>query len=63
VTLKEALRDAGRAYLYRVLSEAGGNMAKAAKIAGVHRVTFYRTCEKYGLKVENRKYVRRTDLT
>jgi transcriptional regulator of acetoin/glycerol metabolism len=58
VTLREARYEAVRAYLYRLLSETGGNMRKAAKIAGVHRVTIYKEFKKHGIQVENRKYVR-----
>lgn len=53
-----AERDAfTRAYLFRVLSQTGGQMKKAAAIAGVHRQTFYKLLEKHGLKVEHRRYV------
>ncbi len=60
MTYREAVRSAKRAYLYRILSETGGNMAKAAKAAGVHRTTFYKLLEKHGIAVEHRKYIRQT---
>ncbi len=49
MTLKEAVDSAIRAYLYRVLSQTGGNGAKAAKIAGVGRPQFYRILRRYGI--------------
>jgi len=52
VTIHQALETAGRDYLVRVLSEAGGCVAKASVVAGVHRTTFYKLMEKYGVKVE-----------
>jgi transcriptional regulator of acetoin/glycerol metabolism len=58
VTYREAVQSAKRAYLYRVLSEAGGNMTKAAALAGIHRTSFYDLLKRHGIKVENRKYVR-----
>lgn len=57
MTYREAVKSAKRAYLYRVLSETGGNMAKAAKLAGVHRVSFYKLLERHGIKVVHRAYI------
>lgn len=57
-TLAKALYDAGRAYCFRVLSQTGGDVRKAAKIAGVHRVTMYRTLAKYGIQIVVRKSIR-----
>lgn len=58
MTYREAMTSAKRAYLFRVLSSNGGNMAKAAREAGVHRTDFYRLLKRNGISVENRKYVR-----
>lgn len=61
MTYREAVASAKRAYLYRALSDSGGNMAKAAKAAGVHRTTFYKLLEKHGITVEHRKYIRQSE--
>jgi transcriptional regulator of acetoin/glycerol metabolism len=37
-------------YLSRLVSRAGGNMSKAARIAGVDRTTLYRLMERHGLR-------------
>lgn len=58
MTLKESRASSDRAYLFRLLSDAGGNLNKAARIAGIHRTSLYKLLEKRGLKVEHRKYVR-----
>lgn len=58
---RDAMLSAGQAYLYRLLSETGGNMAEAARVAGVHRVTMYKLLEKHGIAVEHRSYVKRED--
>lgn len=58
MTYREAVTSAKRAYLYRTLSETGGNMARAAKVAGVHRTTFYKLLRHHGIQVEHRKYIR-----
>jgi transcriptional regulator with GAF, ATPase, and Fis domain len=41
-----------RKYLMDVLNGCNGNVRKAAKIAGINTVTFYRLLKKRGLKVE-----------
>ena len=41
-----------REYLNRVAARAGGNMSKAARLAGVDRTTLYRLMEKHGLRRE-----------
>ncbi len=38
-----------RRYLAWVVNRAGGNMSKAARIAGIDRTTVYRLMEKHGL--------------
>jgi len=38
-----------RRYLSSVVAQAGGNMSKAARIAGIDRTTIYRLMEKHGL--------------
>jgi len=35
--------------LTRVVLRAGGNLSKAARLAGVDRTTFYRLMERHGL--------------
>jgi hypothetical protein len=49
VTLKEAIDSAVRGYLYRVLSDARGNAARAARVAGVSKQNFYRVLRRYGI--------------
>lgn len=49
MTLKEAIESAVRGYLYRVMSESGGNISKACKIAGVSRQTWYRYLHRAGI--------------
>lgn len=39
-----------RSYLVWLVSRSGGNMSKAARIAGVDRTTLYRLMEKHGLQ-------------
>jgi transcriptional regulator of acetoin/glycerol metabolism len=39
-----------REYLTRLASRTGGNMSKAARLAGVDRTTLYRLMEKHGLR-------------
>jgi DNA-binding NtrC family response regulator len=39
-----------RRYLARLVQQAGGNMSKAARIAGVDRTTLYRLMERHGLE-------------
>ena len=49
MSFKEAIDSAARAYLFRVISQANGNGAKAAKIAGVCKPQFYRLLRRYGI--------------
>ncbi len=39
-----------RQYLTRVILRAGGNLSKAARLAGIDRTTFYRLMERHGLQ-------------
>jgi DNA-binding NtrC family response regulator len=39
-----------RRYLARLVQQAGGNMSKAARIAGVDRTTLYRLMERHSLE-------------
>ncbi len=41
-----------RRYLTNLVSRAGGNMSKAARLAGVDRTTLYRLMERHGLQRE-----------
>ena len=58
---RDAMLSAGRAYFYRVLSEAQGDVTKAAQIAGLNRTTMYKILPKYGIAVEKRAYVKQTE--
>jgi len=43
-----------REYLTRLVTRAGGNMSKAARLAGIDRTTLYRLMDKHGLaKADN----------
>jgi transcriptional regulator of acetoin/glycerol metabolism len=39
-----------RRYLARVVSRSGGNLSKAARMAGIDRTTFYRLMQRHGLR-------------
>jgi DNA-binding NtrC family response regulator len=39
-----------RAFLNRIILRAGGNLSKAARLAGIDRTTFYRLMERHGLQ-------------
>jgi transcriptional regulator of acetoin/glycerol metabolism len=39
-----------RTFLTRVILRAGGNLSKAARLAGIDRTTFYRLMERHGLR-------------
>jgi transcriptional regulator of acetoin/glycerol metabolism len=39
-------------YLARLTARAGGNMSKAARLAGIDRTTLYRLMEKHGFRRE-----------
>lgn len=42
LTLRQHLKEQRRAYLRAVLEETGGNVTKAAKIAGLNRTALHR---------------------
>jgi DNA-binding NtrC family response regulator len=41
-----------KAYLWRVVDKAGGNMSKAARMASIDRTTLYRLIERYNFTRE-----------
>lgn len=49
MTLKEAVDSTVRGYLYRTLSDTGGDVPSAARIAGMSRQSFYRVLRRYGI--------------
>lgn len=53
--LKVALRIAARLCLEDALRESNGNVAEAARIAGVNRTNFYEQARRYGVKLEQRQ--------
>lgn len=55
MTLREAIASAASGYLYRTLSECGGSVTKAARIAGYSRPMFYRVLRRYGVIVGKMK--------
>lgn len=59
MTLKEALREAGRAYLEKLMSECRGKMEVAAMEAGISRKWLYKVAPKYGIKLATRPYRKR----
>jgi DNA-binding NtrC family response regulator len=44
------LQQFEQGYLKWLIGRAGGNMSRAARIAGVDRTTLYRLMEKHGLQ-------------
>jgi len=53
--LKEAREDFEKAYLIRLLEFTGGNVSRAAELAGKYRADFYNLIKKYNLKIEDFK--------
>lgn len=53
--LKEAKNAYEKAYLVNLLETCGGNISKAAKLAGKYRADFYDLMKKHGLKSEDFK--------
>lgn len=49
MTLKEALRIAGKAYLEGVIAQKRGNISKAAMEAGISRPTMYKVMARFGV--------------
>ena len=49
---KQVVEQFERTYLARLLEDTGGNVAEAARRAGVDRGTLFRTIRRHGLKVE-----------
>jgi DNA-binding NtrC family response regulator len=49
----ELLERFERQYVTQLLEQTGGNVAEAARRAGVDRVTLFRTIRRYGLKGQN----------
>ena len=58
---REAMLSAGQAYFYRLLSEAHGDMTRAAQLAGLHRTTMYKILPKYGIEIDKRAYVKQSE--
>jgi two-component system response regulator GlrR len=48
--LSQAKEEHERAYLIQVLTETGGNVSRAAALAGRYRAEFYKLMHKYGLE-------------
>lgn len=52
MTLSESVQRHVIAYLTACLAEAGGNISRAAIVAGMHRSNFYRLCNRFGVSAE-----------
>ena len=52
IPLDEARRAFERDYLVRILKITGGNVTKAARMAGRNRTEFYRLLERHSLQPE-----------
>ena len=50
IAKSELLERFERHYVARLLEQTGGNVAEAARRAGVDRVTLFRTIRRYGLR-------------
>ncbi len=50
--LNEAREEFERAYLFQILTATGGNVSRAASVAGRYRAEFYKLLRKYGLDPE-----------
>jgi hypothetical protein len=53
MTLSESLRRHARDYLIAALAQSGGNVAEAARIAGVPRQNFYRLGARCGVNLKH----------
>lgn len=60
MTLKEALRAAGKQYLERLMAESRGKMEAAAMEAGMTRQALYKAAPKYGVTLATRPYRKRS---
>ena len=47
--LNEAREEFERAYLFQILTATGGNVSRAASVAGRYRAEFYKLLRKYDL--------------
>ena len=61
-SLTEAREDFEREYLKEVLQLAGGNISRAAQIAGRYRADFYKLLRKHGLHPGDAKEEKETDV-
>ena len=50
---EKVLTDFEKGYIVWLVNRAGGNMSRAARIAGVDRTTLYRLIEKHGMERES----------
>ena len=50
---ENVLSEFEKGYIVWLVNRAGGNMSKAARIAGVDRTTLYRLIEKHGMERES----------
>lgn len=54
VTYREAMAQAAKQYLQECLAKTNGNVTYAARIAGVHRVSFYDLCNRHQVVYEKK---------
>ena len=59
--LTEAKEDFERGYLKEIVQLTGGNISRAAQIAGRYRADFYKLLRKYGLHPGDGKGARAAD--
>jgi DNA-binding NtrC family response regulator len=50
---ENVLSEFEKGYIVWLVNRAGGNMSKAARIAGIDRTTLYRLIEKHGMERES----------
>ena len=48
-TFDEHMTEESREYLQTLLREAGGNVSRAARLAGRHRTSFHKLLKRYGI--------------
>lgn len=63
MTLKEAIRAAGKDYLERLMVECRGKMEVAAMEAGISRQALYKLAPRYGVALATRPYNRKSKAT